>query len=65
MMVRPSRALRSRPARTKMARWDESVLCGAPIVSAVTPAVIPDRLVFDEQPKDCQAREHARPVKGD
>ena len=41
MIVRPSRELRSKPALTKMARWVESVLCGAPIVSAMTPAVIP------------------------
>ena len=37
MMVRPSRVLRSRPARTKMARWEESVLCGAPMASAINP----------------------------
>ena len=41
MIVRPSRELRNRPARTRMARWVERVLCGAPIVSAMTPAVTP------------------------
>src|ERR1700736_6459632 len=41
MIVRPSRALRKRPARTRIARCDESELCGAPTVSEITPAVIP------------------------
>ncbi|WP_424631721.1 hypothetical protein [Bradyrhizobium sp. SYSU BS000235] len=56
MIVRPSRVLRRRPARTKMARWDESVLCGAPMVSAITPGGNTDRLVLDQQPEDRETR---------
>src|SRR5438552_3268093 len=41
MIVRPSRELRNNPARTRIARWDDRVLCGAPTVSAITPAVMP------------------------